>query len=291
MSMIKVGKIKALWRYPVKGMAGESLRECQLSEQGLLGDRILALKDITRQEIQSCKFRPELLLCIARLRETANLGNGEHVDITLPNGMVVGSDDITINSLLSTLIGHQSTLEIKRSAEDLNFYRRHKKDDHTWLNELKATFERETDEPLPDLDNLPQSAQDFVSVLGTFFLVSPIHLITTATLDYLNNQAPDADWSIERFRPNVIIETEPEFKGLIEQNWIGHQLHINNINIHCNGTTPRCGAITKPQQSFGKDTQVLRTVVAKANQNVGVYGETNNTGAISVGDEVFIQSN
>ena len=289
--MVKVGKIKSLWRYPVKGMAGESLDKCQVSDQGLLGDRVWALRDESRQEIQSCKFRPELLSCIARFRNDVIKGNGEHVDITMPDGVVIGSDDSTINSLLSKLTNHESTLEIQRPFEDLDFYRRFKKDDHTWLNELKATFEREPNEPLPELDNLPQTAQDFVSIPGTFFLVSPLHFITTATLDYLKNLAPDADWSIERFRPNIIIETEPEFQGLIEQDWVGYHMHINNISINCNGTTPRCGAITKPQQRLRKDVQVLRTVVAKANQNVGIYGETINSGVISVGDEVFMNFN
>lgn len=288
--MVKVGKIKALWRYPVKGMAGESLQQCQISDQGLLGDRVWALRDSRRQEIQSCKFRPELLSCVARFRDSEKIGNGEQVDITLPNGEVVGSDDNLINTLLSKVVGHESSLEIKRSLNDIDFYRRHKHDDHTWLKELKLTFEREPGEPLPELDNLPQSAQDFVSIPGTFFLVSPLHFITTATINYLNNQSPNADWSIERFRPNVIIETEPEFEGLVEQSWIGHQLQMRDIAIECNASTPRCGAITKPQQNFGKDMQVLRTVVSKANQNVGVYGQTQTTGMIAVGDEVFLAS-
>jgi uncharacterized protein len=288
--MVKVGKIKALWRYPVKGMAGESLQQCNISDQGLLGDRVWALRDIKRQEIQSCKFRPELLRCIARFRSSEKSGNGEHIDITFPDGNVVGSDDTLINTLLTELVGYESSLEIKRSIDDVDFYRRHKKDKSTWLKELKSTFEREPGEPYPELDNLPQSAQDFVSIPGTFFLVSPLHFVTTATINYLQHQSPNADWSIERFRPNVVIETEPDFKGLVEQSWIGNQLKIGDMTIECNASAPRCGAITKPQQKLYEDKQVLRTVVAKANQNVGVYGQTQNTGVISVGDEVFLES-
>lgn len=286
--MVKVGQVQALWRYPVKGMAGEAIKQCQISAQGMLGDRVWAVRDAMRQEIQSCKFRPDLLRCVAHFRDDTKTNNGEAVDITLPSGQIVGSDDHDINRFLSTLIGHESTLEIQRSIDDLDFYRRHKKDEATWLNELKATFEREPNEPLPDLANLPQSAQAFVSVPGTFFLVAPLHFMTTATMDYLNKQAPDADWSIERFRPNIIIETTPEFEGLIEQGWVGHELIINDLSIDCTATTPRCGAITKPQHNIGKDTQVLRTVVAKADQNVGVYGKPNEIGDIAIGDDVFV---
>jgi uncharacterized protein len=288
--MVKVGKIKALWRYPVKGMPGESLQQCHLSDQGLYGDRLWALRDSQREEIQSCKFRPELLMCSAQLINVANTGEPRHVNIKFPNGKVFRSDNQHLNAALSQLVRHASTLEYRRTIDDLDFYRRHKKDDTTWLTELKQTFEREPGESLPDLDHLPQSAQDFVSIPGTFFLVSPLHFVTTATIEYLKSQTPHADWSIERFRPNVLIETETGLEGLVEQSWVQHRLNIKNVSIDCTDPTPRCGAITKPQPHIGFDKQVLRTVVAKANQNVGIYGQTQDVGVISVGDEVFLET-
>lgn len=286
--MLKVGTIKALWRYPVKGMAGESMSTADISEDGLLGDRIWALRDANRQEIQSCKYRPELLRCIARFRNPVPRGGCQQVDITLPDGTVMGAEDNAIHPILSHLTGHPSTLALRRSAEDLDFYRRYKSDAHGWRNELKATFERLPAEPLPDLDNLPQTAQDFVTLPGTFFLVAPLHVMTTASLDFLKRQAPNADWSIARFRPNLVIQTEPQFQGLVEQAWIGGQIHINNVIIQCNGTTPRCGVVSKPQQGLATDLQVLRTVVARADQNVGIYATTSQQGVISVGDAVFV---
>ncbi|WP_197495743.1 MOSC N-terminal beta barrel domain-containing protein [Acidihalobacter yilgarnensis] len=51
--MTKIGEIKEIWRYPVKGMAGEPLISGRLGEQGLDGDRIWALRDLARKEIQS----------------------------------------------------------------------------------------------------------------------------------------------------------------------------------------------------------------------------------------------
>ncbi|HDY85286.1 MAG TPA: MOSC domain-containing protein, partial [Methylophaga sp.] len=160
--MIKVGTVKEIWRYPVKGMAGEALQQCRINERGLAGDRLWALRDVLRQEIQSCKFRPELLTCIAKFRDEQQSATGDDVDITFSDGKVMGSDDLAIHQLLSELTGHQSTLEVLRGIEEIDFYRRHKKDSHTWLDELKATFERQEGEPLPDLDNLPQSSQDYV---------------------------------------------------------------------------------------------------------------------------------
>jgi len=43
---------------------------------------------------------------------------------------------------------------------------------------------------LPDFSQLPQEARDFVTVPGTFFLVTPFHIITTATLRHLKKLLP-----------------------------------------------------------------------------------------------------
>lgn len=288
--MRKVGTIKEIWRYPVKGMAGENLQAGTLEKTGLSGDRIWALRDTVRQEIQSCKFRPELLLCSARCVGAASSASSTQVEVTFPDGSVRGSDDAVVHELLSQLTGHASTLEPLRPAGDLDFYRRHKRDDHTWLEELKATFDREQGEPLPDFSQLPQSAIDFVvAAPGAFFLVTPFHLLTTATLEHLQRIAPESDWDARRFRPNILIETNPGDEGLVEQAWIGNRLVFGSAAIDCVGTTPRCGAITRAQREFGADKKMLRTVVRDADQNVGVYGMISDAGILRVGDAVYLQ--
>ncbi len=286
--MLKVGTIKEIWRYPVKGMAGESVKRCGLGKTGLTGDRIWALRDTARQEIQSCKFRPELLLCSARCHSGDATGPGDQVDILFPDNTVLSSDNTEIHAKLSALTGHPSTLESLRPASDRDFYRRHKRDNHTWLEELKATFDREAGEPLPDLDHLPQSAVDFVSLLGTFFLVTPFHIVTTATLAHLKSLHPQSDWDRRRFRPNVVIETEPGAEGLLEQAWIGKRLTLGDARVDRTETAPRCGAVTRAQRDFATDKTILRTVVRDADQNVGIYGAVADGGVLRVGDVVYV---
>ena len=229
--MLKVGTIKQIWRYPVKGMAGEQLEQCYLGENGLTGDRIWALQDTQRQEIQSCKFRPELLRCNAKCRRGDATGPDDQVDITFPDGAVIGSDEPQVNQLLTLLTGFDSTLQPLKPIEEQDFYKRYKQDDHTWLEELKATFDREPGEALPDLDNLPEQAQEYVSLPGTFFLVTPFHMLTTATLDYMKQLKPDSDWAVERFRPNIVIETVPGMEGLIEQAWVDKTIQIGQTTV------------------------------------------------------------
>ena len=286
--MVKVGKVKEIWRYPVKGMAGEKLQKCQLGKNGFKGDRLWAVRDIVRQEIQSCKFRPNLLKCIAKFRDEESAEIGQPVDIIFPDDKIIGSDTPNIDQILSELIGYKSTLEALPSIDDIDFFRRYKPDDITWLEELKATFERQQGEALPDLDNLPQSAQDFVSLPGTFFLVTPFHLVTTATMEHMKKLNPDSDWNIERFRPNLMIETESNLQGLVEQEWLGSNVVIGESLLSCNATTPRCGAVTKEQQNLTFDPQILRTMVKETDQNLGVYGEALQAGNINVGDDIYL---
>ena len=64
--MLNVGTIKNVWRYP--NTAGERLESNALEDNGLQGDRVWAVHDVLRKEVQSCKLRSELLLCVARPR-------------------------------------------------------------------------------------------------------------------------------------------------------------------------------------------------------------------------------
>ena len=49
------GTVKALWRYPVKSMAGSKLDEAVVTEGGILGDRAYAVIDGTSGRVGSAK--------------------------------------------------------------------------------------------------------------------------------------------------------------------------------------------------------------------------------------------
>jgi uncharacterized protein len=286
--MSAIGRIKEIWRYPVKGMGGESVKACLLSKNGLAGDRQWAVRDELRDEVQSCKTRPALLQCQARYRRSPESSAISPVEVTFPDGAMIASDDPEINARLSVLNGRASTLESLRPASDVAFYRRYKADDHTWREELAATFERAAGEPLPDLDQLPAVLVDHVAVPGTFFLVTPLHVITTATLDALKQLQPEADWDLRRFRPNVVIETDPSFSGPVEQQWVEQRLQMGNATVACVSATPRCGAITRAQRGLAFDSSMLRTVVRQAAQNAGVYAVVEYGAELKVGDAVSL---
>jgi uncharacterized protein YcbX len=51
----ELGSVVALWRYPVKSMMGEELSTTQVTEHGLLGDRMYALLDRADRKGASAK--------------------------------------------------------------------------------------------------------------------------------------------------------------------------------------------------------------------------------------------
>src|ERR1700741_2888473 len=66
--MSTVGRVESLWRYPVKSMRGEELREAFLGFAGVYGDRVYAFRSATaptgfpyltgREQEQMLNFRP-----------------------------------------------------------------------------------------------------------------------------------------------------------------------------------------------------------------------------------------
>ena len=303
-----VGRIREVWRYPVKSMAGERLESCGVGERGLEGDRGWALRDEEAGEIRGAKISPALMLCAARYREPPTPGAPPpHADITLPDGSRTATDAPDVNERLSELVGRRVALWPVQSASDLAHYRRAMPFARTigllsrsrnfrrlaqatlrvsgrdrWLRE---DFGREPGEPLPDLSALPPELFEFTSPPGTYFDAFPVHLLTTASLDALARLAPDSAWDVRRFRPNFLVETAEGVEGLVESRWGGRAVRLGGLVLQCEMPAPRCSMTIQAQEGLAKDPRVLRTIV-KVGQNLGMYANVRQAGRVSVGDEV-----
>lgn len=282
--MQQIGHIQQLWRYPVKGLAGESVQSSPCGPQGIAGDRAWAIWDVRRKEIQSCKFRPELLRCRASYRDEV----GSPLEIAFPEGSIRSSSDPAIHEAFSDLVGHPSELKSLPSADALDFFRRYRKEGHDWLSELRETFTRLPGESLPEFLKTPDEVAEFVGLPGTFFLVAPLHIVTSATMSYLKELHPESDWDIRRFRPNIVIETDTG-EGLLEQGWLGRKIMVNGLELNCIDTAVRCGAVTRPLEELPRDASMLRSIVKDADQNLGIYAETQGETTIQVGDSVYLR--
>lgn len=287
--MKTIGRIRELWRYPVKSMGGEKIDECLLTPAGIAGDRAWALRDEAAAEIRGAKKLPALLRCTARFLAEPGAGESPVAEITLPDGRRILSDEPGAAAEISRYLGREVTLWPLVPADDKDHYRRGMPDNPDMLAELRQIFGRTEDEPLPDLSVFPPEVMEFTSPLGTYFDAFPIHFVTTATLAELGRLAPASIFDSRRFRPNFVVETTGDVgQGLVEIAWSGRQLKVGEARIQAVMPTVRCSMITQPQGDLPKDPGVLRTVVREAEQNVGSYAVVTVAGTIRVGDEVVL---
>ena len=278
-----VGAVAALWRYPVKSMRGEMLSEARISERGLEGDRAMALIDRETGKVASAKHPrlwAGLLACQASLQRDHRCVGLPVVRITLPDGqeIVTGRDDV--DRWLSDFLGRAVTL----SAAPL----------------ARAETERE----YPQVDGLPVSGMFFSAEIGlgappgTFFDYAPIHLVTTSTLARLKAVAPENDFDVRRFRPNLVVATDG-LEGFVENDWVGQTLAVgDSVRLRVTDPTPRCVVTTLPQPGLSRDVDVLRTVAAHNRPAIptlgdvkwpsaGVYAIVERGGCVREGDEVW----
>src|ERR1041385_5611199 len=54
-------RVKEIWRYPVKSMAGESLRSAEFTKSGIVGDRTIQVRNRGGQ-VMTSRTKPLLLL-------------------------------------------------------------------------------------------------------------------------------------------------------------------------------------------------------------------------------------
>ena len=275
----QVGSVESMWRYPVKSMIGEELPLAHVREDGLVGDRSYALVDITDGKTATAKNPrkwPTLFTYKATYMKT--LGSDESVPpvrIILPNGAMVSSDQPDLNQLLSTALKREVRLLVVEQGTVKGVQA-----------SLPISWTGQSDEYWPDIDGRDHrdTTTEFSLPTGTFFDAATIHLVTTATVRQLRQHYPSGDFAIQRFRPNIVVESVEEAKGFVENSWIGQTLTIGDeVRLAITGPCGRCVMTTLPQRNLPKDSGILRTVLQHNDGKVGVYANVICGGRIRCG--------
>lgn len=286
-----VGTVAGLWRFPVKSMRGERLEQAEITEKGIIGDRAYALVETDTGKVVSAKSArayPRLLDCQAEFVASPPAGAElPPVRITLPDGTTITSDADDCNLVLSTYF--QRNLTLARTApEDFTIDRfvpaiegTAPPEQHgtTVTEKLGAALFAEMGMPSP----VP---------VGAFFDAFPLTVMTTATLDRLNELQPTTRFDARRFRMNVIIETAAA--GFVENDWVGQALAIGEaVKLNVALPDPRCVITTLAQEELPQDAGVLRALVEHNRVYVpgigkapcaGVYAVVAASGTIRTGD-------
>lgn len=254
----RIGRVVALWRYPVKSMAGEVMASVEAGESGFVGDRAFGVVDVATGHLLSAKRVPALLFAQATYSD-----DGE-VTIALPDGQFLRSDDADVNDMLSAWLGRDVFLDRPSTGQ-------------------RARVEIELD--LED----PTNVFEFTTQPGLFFDSSVMHLLSDASLAAARALHPTGPWIAERFRPNVLIESALGAEaGFVDDGWVGSSLDVSGMRVEVVKRCDRCVLTTRPVAGTPADKEILRTLARHHGGDLGVKANVTGVGRVVVGDEVRV---
>ncbi len=274
------GAVKALWRYPVKSMAGASLDEAAVADGGILGDRAYAVIDRTSGRVGSAKYPKKWAGLIALAADFVSPPQAgaplPPVRIVWPDGTAVASDGGEADARLSETLARPVTLTAQRPE----------------------TVSVERLDPLADEETVVDIGA--LMMAGRFSDYAALHLITTATLARLAELRPESAFDVRRFRPNILIASPDGAPGFVENGWVGREIAIgSDVRLRISDPAPRCSVPTLAQAGLPQDPQVLRTVAehntvpvpaleGEALPCAGVYAFVIRGGTVKKGDPVRV---
>lgn len=283
-----MASVQALFRFPVKSMAGEQVTTATLTPHGLLGDRRYALVDAESGGIASAadpRRWAALLRCRARYVEEPGGEELPPVLIEMPDGTTVSSDDVGVDSVLSKALGRAVTLvpvPHEHGGDAMLLTAERVADQGYWLSVLDAysALGNAGERPRPVIGN-----------------VAPLHLVTTATVRQVHRLAGGGSLGVGRLRANVVIDWPGT--GFVENDWPSQTLTIGGIAIEVLMPTPRCVLPTLPTADHpDRDRRLLqaarqnRILLAALGPSpcLGVYARPTTPGTLSTGAPVALSA-
>ena len=288
-----LGTVAKLWRYPVKSMLGEELTAATVSERGVAGDRAWAIVDKADGKVASAKNPAKWKRLLELQPRFAGEPTPEQpappVEITFPDGSTARSDD-GADEAVSRFVGRD--IRIVATPPETSRL------EEVWPTDVGEIAPDEfVQSTKVDTNAAGEAVSDIVLAMaappGTFFDLSPLHVITTATLAALQASAPEADFDVRRYRPNVLIETDAD--GFVENGWPGQELSVGDCRIRVDLATMRCVMTTLAHGDVAADRDTLRAVARENRIEIpglgtwacaGVYATPTTFGELRVGDTV-----
>jgi uncharacterized protein YcbX len=190
-----------------------------------------------------------LLTCKARFAEPVE--SDETIPpavITLPEGIPLLTNKPESPKILSELLGREVAIATGSAAQPrLEKY---------W----------------PNVENLAHRNEmtNETIVENTFFDGDPVHFLTTASLSALTALYPSSYFDARRFRPNIVIYTQPEQHSFVENDWVGRTLAIgSDVRFCIKRPTRRCVITTLAQGELPRDLVILKAAAQHNEASVG----------------------
>lgn len=293
---MKLGTLREIWRYPVKSMGGETLNSALLKPKGLAGDRCWSVLDSDSGDIRSAKRWPDLLnfraaLCAGEdLPDSGFDADVPDVEIHCPGGVILRGRDADAAQQLSAQMNRSADLSPLVHPKNMDHYR--PSQTLSW-DTVVSDMDLEPGESLPanfsSRDEVVKALSNFSTPPGTYVDAYPLHLLTTNTLDYLR-QKGGVDAAIQRFRPNLLIETSQCLPELTENGWIDCHAQLGEVTLHIHSLTVRCSMPAREQAWCGvaEEPRMGRVMRDLCDRYVGVNVMVTRGGRVSVGDELVL---
>ncbi len=115
----------------------------------------------------------------------------------------------------------------------------------------------------------------------------PVHLLTTASLAWLQAGLLNVSIDERRFRPNLLIDLPGVTQ--VERSWLGKILAIGEaVRLRVCESTERCGMVASEQADLPYNSKILEFLSQEADLHFGVYAEVLAPGEIKRGDSVTV---
>ena len=259
--MEQVGVLEAIYRYPVKSMAGEEIRESFVGYGGLMGDRAFAFvrnKGVKGFPWHTGREEEDMVLFQPRFRDSAAMTLPADVEASF--GMAPG---------VNPVFPPDRAFEVDVTTPEGQVY-------PIESPELAADLERRNGEPVT-LRFSERSLYD----------CRPISIFGNATARGLGEEL-GMPMDRRRFRANFYVDWV-EQHPYRENDLVACTLQIGDrLRIAVLERDPRCKMITIDPQTGETDIRVLHHVIGSHHGMVGVYAAVLMEGIVRQGDPIHI---
>jgi uncharacterized protein YcbX len=249
--MSVVGRVESLWRYPVKSMRGEELREAYLTAKGVYGDRRYAfLSTGARKDFPyfTAREQHDMLLHRAWYRHPEKMVRPQG-QLSLADGAIE----------VETPAGERLAVDDPRLIELLRAGLRE------WQRTRHQVMLIRSDNPVVD--------------------TRPLSLFSLQTVRRLSEEVGE-DLDRRRFRANVYVDLASG-GGFAEDAWVGRKLGIGAVAmVEILKRTKRCKLITLDPDTSEPNIEIMKQVAKEHELRAGITAAILVEGMIGVGDEI-----
>ncbi|MCC7078431.1 MAG: MOSC N-terminal beta barrel domain-containing protein [Acidimicrobiia bacterium] len=267
-------RVTEIWRYPVKSFQGEPLEAAGIGPTGIEGDRRYGVRSVESGRILSAKTEGTLLDATARTE-------ADTVVLALPGGLEVACDDPSVHGQLTEWLGRPVELAVAGEAGE--------------GSGSQAAYEMFFDATGGfDLSESPASTSrpvDIPMMPDRFVDLAHLNILTAGSIETCREAAPDLDWDVRRFRPNVFTagerdDSDPAFP---EDAWVGGEIRIGaGPRIAVDLRAIRCVVPLRPQPGMPRCREIHGVLSRLHDYHLGVYCRVVEPGRIAVGDAVEV---